>query len=300
MSLLGHVTVAEQIIQGFKSNTTAVLLTGPSGVGKQSVARYVVSELFEPYSNDVVWSEHSERSFGVDQMRSLLKVTDLQPKSDFRLIVLSQADTLTDEAADAFLKTLEDGTGQARFMLISSEPVRDTIRSRCEEFVLSPLPDDIVRQILVEHGVPAKSLDVCVSGALGLPGRGLRFGDASLVALRQKALEVLRAAIKAPMYEIPALLDPVGDDILVEFINEALSILVDAARCRFGGPDRVHSLDIVSELPALGDLYVDGLFTAIERLSELYRVSDIPLQFRYHLTVLFMTMRVLIRDGAHK
>jgi hypothetical protein len=164
---------------------------------------------------------------------------------------------------------------------------------------LLPLPDSVVRQILVDLGVPAKKLDAAVSGALGLPGRGLRIADASLPALRKKAFEVIRAAVRAPLYEIPGVLDPVGDELLVDLTAEALDMLVDSVRCKVLGPGAVHGSDVLGELMPLYELYgADGAAIAIERLAELYRVSGVPLQFRYHLTVLLMSMRVQIKYGV--
>jgi len=71
-----------------------------------------------------------------DDILPLLKWVSLKPfEGERRVGILCRADKLTDEAANAFLKTLEEAPGSAVFCLLapSRELVLETIRSRCFE-----------------------------------------------------------------------------------------------------------------------------------------------------------------------
>ena len=66
--------------------------------------------------------------------RVLLEVVNLKPsESEFKICVIVGADRMNEEAANAFLKTLEEPPGKSVLILLSIEPQRilETILSRC-------------------------------------------------------------------------------------------------------------------------------------------------------------------------
>ncbi len=75
-------------------------------------------------------------SIKISDMRKMLEWVSLKPfEGERRVGILCRADSLTDEAANAFLKTLEEAPGNTVFCLLapSRELVLDTVRSRCFE-----------------------------------------------------------------------------------------------------------------------------------------------------------------------
>lgn len=85
---------------------------------------------------DIQWlrPEMKSRVISVGQMRNLLQTVYLKPvEARYKVIVLVAAERLNVQAANAFLKTLEEPPAGTLFLLLSSEPQRlpDTIVSRC-------------------------------------------------------------------------------------------------------------------------------------------------------------------------
>jgi DNA polymerase-3 subunit delta' len=85
---------------------------------------------------DVHWvrPESKLRVILVDQMRELMRQIQLKPtETEFKVAVIVGADRLKTEAANAFLKTLEEPPEKSIMVLLTSEPQRvlETIRSRC-------------------------------------------------------------------------------------------------------------------------------------------------------------------------
>ena len=78
---------------------------------------------------------------------------------------------MNDEAANAFLKTLEEPPPGAVLILIgtSAELQLDTIVSRCQVVRFEPLPEPELAGLLLERGVAADPAD---AGPAGRPGRG--------------------------------------------------------------------------------------------------------------------------------
>lgn len=85
---------------------------------------------------DVHWvrPESRLRVILVDQMRELMREIQLKPsEAEFKVAVIVAADRLKTEAANAFLKTLEEPPPKSVLILLTTEPARvlETIMSRC-------------------------------------------------------------------------------------------------------------------------------------------------------------------------
>ena len=85
---------------------------------------------------DVHWvrPESKSRVILVDQMRELMREIQLKPaEATFKVAVIVAADRLKTEAANAFLKTLEEPPAKSVLILLSTESARilETILSRC-------------------------------------------------------------------------------------------------------------------------------------------------------------------------
>jgi DNA polymerase III subunit delta' len=85
---------------------------------------------------DVHWvrPESKSRIVTIDQMRDLMKEIQLKPtEAEYKVAVVVAADRLRTEAANAFLKTLEEPPAKSILILLTTEPQRilETILSRC-------------------------------------------------------------------------------------------------------------------------------------------------------------------------
>ncbi|MBN2506055.1 MAG: hypothetical protein JXQ71_05120 [Verrucomicrobia bacterium] len=85
---------------------------------------------------DVLWirPESKLRIITVEQIRDLLKTVYLKPThAPFKLAIVAGADRLKTEAANAFLKTLEEPPSDSILLLLTTDPQRvlETIVSRC-------------------------------------------------------------------------------------------------------------------------------------------------------------------------
>ena len=85
---------------------------------------------------DIHWArpESKSRVITIDQMRELMQQIQLKPtEAQFKAAVIVGADRLNGQAANAFLKTLEEPPVRSILILLSTEPSRilETILSRC-------------------------------------------------------------------------------------------------------------------------------------------------------------------------
>lgn len=85
---------------------------------------------------DVQWirAESKLRIISIDQIRDLLQTVNLKPTlGGFKIGVITAADRLNQQAANAFLKTLEEPPERTIFILLTTDISRilETILSRC-------------------------------------------------------------------------------------------------------------------------------------------------------------------------
>ena len=85
---------------------------------------------------DVHWArpESKSRVITIDQTRELMREIQLKPtEAEFKVAIIAGADRLNPQAANAFLKTLEEPPPKSVLILLSTEPSRilETILSRC-------------------------------------------------------------------------------------------------------------------------------------------------------------------------
>src|SRR4051794_11860550 len=112
-----------------------------------------------------------------------------------RVAVVDDADDLNDEAANAFLKTLEEPPPGAVLILIgtSSEVQLDTIVSRCRVVRFDPLPPAELAALLLEQGVtsdPAEAERLSRLGE-GSAGRAIGLADPDLENFRRGLIDEL-------------------------------------------------------------------------------------------------------------
>ncbi len=99
-------------------------------------------------------SQKQQPKIKIDQIRAIEHLAIYRPLiGSHKICLIDEADTMTLEAANALLKTLEDPPDHCLFLLISSRPehLLPTIRSRCIALRFSLLPVDAIETYLRTH-----------------------------------------------------------------------------------------------------------------------------------------------------
>ena len=90
----------------------------------------------------------------IEQIRELTRRFGYKPVSGrYRISIVSRAEMMTEEAANAFLKTLEEPPERNLLILTVVEPLDllPTIVSRCQKVPFQPIPADLIAQHLRER-----------------------------------------------------------------------------------------------------------------------------------------------------
>lgn len=148
---------AVSVLRGYgPSLPHALLFSGPSGVGKTTLARILRRKLG---CLDSDFCELNTADFrGIEMVREIRDRIELAPMGGkARCWLIDECHRLTADAQSALLKLLEDPPQHAWFFLCTTEPQRllPTIRTRATEIKLEPLTFEhllvLVRRVLVSE-----------------------------------------------------------------------------------------------------------------------------------------------------
>ncbi|MAE50052.1 replication factor C small subunit [Candidatus Pacearchaeota archaeon] len=138
--LLGQQEIVKRVRSLVQAmNIPHLLLAGPAGVGKSTLALIIVKELFGDQWRENYLELNASDERGIDVVRQKVKDfarTKAIANIPFKVIFLDEADALTKEAQQALRRTMENYANTCRFVMSCnySSRIIDPIQSRCVIF----------------------------------------------------------------------------------------------------------------------------------------------------------------------
>ncbi|AFZ24686.1 hypothetical protein Cylst_2471 [Cylindrospermum stagnale PCC 7417] len=280
--LIGQKQAVELLTQAVRQNRVApaYMFVGPDGVGRSLAARCFIELLFFDPQRDfntlhnrvrqgnhpsLLWVEPTYQYQGqrltaaeaaekgvkrkappvirLEQIRGITEFLGRPPlEAPRNVVVLEQAETMAEGAANALLKTLEE-PGQATLILIAPTPeaVLPTLVSRCQRIPFYRLDVAAVAQVLTQTGNQEILQHPAVLNlAAGSPGSAI----ASYQQLQTISPELLQQVTKAPTTYRSAL--ELAKKIDKDLDTEAQLWLVDYLQQSYW--QQTHQSSIINEL----------------------------------------------------
>jgi hypothetical protein len=188
--VIGHEGVVGLLRSELEHPAQAYLFVGPESVGKGTVALRFAAGL--------LGGEHDERarrlalmrahpdlrvlepegatSLGVEQAREVVSRASLAPVEAARSVFLfPDAGAMTEQAANALLKTLEEPSAQVVFLLVagSEDDFPPTVASRCRTIHMGRVPVPDVVEALTQRGLTEDEASGVAVVSGGRPGLAL-------------------------------------------------------------------------------------------------------------------------------
>jgi|GEM_PF-1915739 len=161
----------------------AYIFSGPQGVGKASFALDIAGELLgraitqNPDAMTLAPGVSKETGKPIDisaeDVRALKVWAYQRPLyGTTKVVVIDQAERLSDTAANTLLKVIEEPPTYLYFFLITFVPgsLLETITSRCQQVAFAPLDDDAMQEALADVTIGSEEKRILRGVVAGRPG----------------------------------------------------------------------------------------------------------------------------------
>ena len=198
-ALLGNAVLKQRLSSSIAKGQSShcYLITGAKGSGKRTLAKLLAAALQCTQSEkpclqcpqcrkvlsgthpDVLLvDEEEKKTLSVKTVRNACTDLYIRPNEGKKKIyIFPRAQMMRDEGQNALLKCIEEPPAYGVFLLLTehAEQLLPTIRSRCAQLRLAPLPDDILRAQLLSRvpNAEAEAVSAAILRSGGYLGQAL-------------------------------------------------------------------------------------------------------------------------------
>jgi DNA polymerase-3 subunit gamma/tau len=215
--VVGQKAITNTLLNAIESNhlASALLFTGPRGVGKTTCARILARKINQPGYDDPtedfafnVFELDAASNNSVDDIRNLIDQVRIPPQTGkYKVYIIDEVHMLSSAAFNAFLKTLEEPPKHAIFILATTEKhkIIPTILSRCQIFDFKRITVKDTKEHLAEVAT----------------NQGIVFEDDALHIIAQKADGAMRDALSI----FDRVVSYCGTNLTRQAVTENLNVL---------------------------------------------------------------------------
>ncbi|MBC8060199.1 MAG: DNA polymerase III subunit delta' [Clostridiaceae bacterium] len=205
-NIIGHEEVKKQLYNSLSMGTIshAHIFCGEDGIGKSIISKeFSINIIGKKEVKDYVdiiqrRIAKGKQSIGISEVLNIIDEINKKPfEGDRKVIIVHEADRMTVDAQNAFLKTIEEPPKGVFIILLckSQEGILDTIKSRCQIHNLKRLNSKDIRFFLNRDfpELDKDKLEIMISFCDGIPGRAMSFfNDALFMEIRSTVLDILK------------------------------------------------------------------------------------------------------------
>jgi len=317
--VVGHKNIAAYLQNSIVKNKVshAYLFFGPAGIGKTAMAESFVNSLVCRQADhrdglipcglcdcclqiknrihpDVYWLERPtdpktgrvKKNISIDQVRELKSKLSLRPFLDsYKAAVVTEAQHLSQEAANALLKTLEEPTAKTVLIILTDNFswIPKTIVSRCQVLKFLPVAQSEITASLVERGAEKLAAAKLAALAYGRPGIAINyFSDPESLQAYQEKIKEFLALTQADLIQrfrfIQSEFGYAETDEIFQTLNIWLKTLRDLALIKTQNQNLVTNISAGSDLEKIANGYSTAKLTNLLRqvaLAKKYLAANV-------------------------
>lgn len=315
--ILGHDRQKVILRRAFDSDRLAhaYLFEGPEGIGKRLMALALVRIIFcqdgsgcgncnacrkvDHHNHpDLHLLEADGASIKIEQIRGLQKELSYRPpEAPKKVCLIDGAEKLNLAAGNSLLKTLEEPTGNTLLILITARPesVLSTIRSRCQRLPFVRLPQEKLRQVLLERlGVDETQGHILTALSEGSFKKALGKDRDLFIEKRRtllKSLTALSSGSIVPLFELARELSEQKEQ-LPEILEIFQAFYRDLLLFQYGRPaEELVNIDLIDKIRRIaGRETIPSLLNKLDAITASRRQLERNVNRQLAMDVLLMRL----------
>ncbi|SHK51536.1 DNA polymerase-3 subunit delta' [Hathewaya proteolytica DSM 3090] len=309
--IIGHEAVLKSLEQALynKKFAHAHLFFGEDGIGKSVLATYIGKVILGGKQQrdyvDLIKCDvfKNKKSISVDQVRQLIEEVNKKPfEGDKKVIIVHNVNKMTEQAQNAFLKTIEEPPKGVYIFLLCENlgEVLDTIQSRCQIHKLEPLNYENMRRYILKqyNKIDENKMKLAIAFGNGIPGKVDKFlNDKDFSDTRQLVFEFLlkiKGIDKIQLLEYENVFNNYGNN-REDLFQCFLSTLRDAIVYKeTGNHDLLINIDKTNEVEKLCTIF------SLNQLNHMVKIvvdSMESLKYNLNSSLVFTDMLIKIQEA---
>ena len=222
----------------------------------------------------IVEPKGASSSIGIDQIRELISKANLKPyEGNKKVFIVNKANSMNQEASNAFLKTLEEAPDNTVLILISEskELLLPTIVSRLSMVRFFTVSSEILEKILIhEKNISKEEAIILSKFSLGRIGEAFKMKEAGTIERKNRIID---SFLRSEEDVIDSYSDRVQLKRDIEFL---LSFFRDIFIYKsVGDGDKIFNSDREEDIKAIAEVNTkDDISDAISTIIELLSYVD--------------------------
>ena len=164
-----HLIVQVQTWLMHKNIPQSLLISGPYGCGKTTLARIIADNLTQSTAD--VHEINAAESRGIDDVRSWAESARFSPIGSARIYIIDELHQMTEAAQSALLKVVEEPSPGIYFIFCTTEPskLKLALISRCHRLEVKLLNRQAVKKLAIKlgHNLNDEEIDYLYSASQG-------------------------------------------------------------------------------------------------------------------------------------
>jgi len=301
--ILGQDKTIENIIMALEQHemSHAYIIEGPVGLGRTRIAKQLsmaiactskeekpcfsctsCTKVISGNHPEIKWIK-GEGSIKIEAIRDIQKEIHLKPyEGNHKIFILLDCETMTPQAQNAFLKTLEEPPSYATIILITENSGRllPTIVSRCQLLKLRPVEEKVIQNYLIsEKGVSLEESKVIAAYSRGIIGNAIKMlQDQDFQHKRELLLNITKVLLKDKIVDVLQLADFFTKEKTQS--NESLDLLISWYRDLLIYKE-TQQLDFIMNYDKIEEIVQQANYIETNKLQEIiYIIEDAKMKLR--------------------
>ena len=223
-NIIGQDFAKKYLTNSIKKNKInhAYMFEGIDGIGKKKLSQELAKILLDTENvestPDYINIHPDGNSTKISQIRKLQTDIIVKPHKQYKIYIINQAESMTIEAQNALLKTLEEPPEYAIIILITSnkESLLDTIKSRCEIIKFLPISIVDLNNYLIIKGIDKNRAQLLSTFARGSIEKAIELSESADFAIMRDEIQtyivILLDKDMIDILEIPASMEKYKND----------------------------------------------------------------------------------------